>query len=221
MASVEKYTQAAVYAMLKHNERTASSHSNTDIDPEKSDMNYRLSPDHGCTDYDYFKKHLANYKCMNRADIVKMASWIITAPEDLQPEQEAAFFKCCHEFFKERYGADQELQAIVHYDEMHTFTDVKTGQIKTSRPHLHYSFIPAITDKNGEQHICAKKILTKSDLRNFHADLQRYLDHAGIHATVYSGVTKKNGGNMGVKELKKTPESINRSHSFKERSFTF
>lgn len=222
MASMEKYTQSSVYAMLKHNERTAHSHSNPDIDSEKSNLNYRLSPERTCTDYDYFKQHIQEYKCMNRSDVIKMASWIITAPDDLAPSQEADFFRCCHEFLKKRYLPENEVQAIVHYDEVHTFIDPKTGQIKSSRPHLHYCFVPATPNKEGDFHICAKKILNRQDLRNFHQDLQRFINQScdkngnPIHATVYSGITKKAGGNRIVKELKR--DSLTYSY---ERSFTF
>ena len=137
MASVEKYQQAAVYAMLRHNERTAQSHHNKDIKQADSHLNYKLSPDHGCSDYDYFKKHLENYQCMKRSDIVKMASWVITAPENLTPENELAFFECCHTFLNERYGSSNEIQSMGHYDVRSTFQDTQTGQFKKSRPHLH------------------------------------------------------------------------------------
>lgn len=88
MASVQKYTQNAVYSMLRHNERTSATHSNPNIHSDKSGLNYRLSDERECTDYDFFKQQLTHYKCMNRPDIIKMASWIVTAPENLPIEQE-------------------------------------------------------------------------------------------------------------------------------------
>lgn len=218
MASVEKYQQSAVYAMLRHNERTSQTHHNMDIKQSDSHLNYKLSPDHGCSDYDYFKKHLENYQCMKRSDIIKMASWVITTPEDLAPENEAAFFECCHTFLNERYGGNNEIQCVVHYDEIHVFQDSKTGQLKISRPHLHYCFIPATTDKNGNSRICAKKILTPHDLRNFHLDLQKYLNANHIQASVYTGATQKNGGSISVSELKRNSKSLEKTH---ERGFVF
>ena len=218
MASVEKYQQTAVYAMLRHNERTSQSHHNKDIKQADSHLNYKLSPDHGCSDYDYFKKHLDTYQCMKRSDIVKMASWIITAPEDLAPESEQTFFECCHTFLTERYGLNNEIQCIVHYDEIHTFQDTQTGQLKKSRPHLHYCFIPSITDKNGQPHICAKKVLTPYDLRNFHSDLQKYLNDNHIQASVYTGATQKSGGSISVSELKRNSKSL---ENVLERGFVF
>ena len=79
MASVEKYTQNAIYAILHHNTRGSATHSNPDIDISKIDENYLLSQEHGCTDFDYFKSILDNYHCMNRKDIVKMASFLHVA----------------------------------------------------------------------------------------------------------------------------------------------
>lgn len=219
MASVQKYKQEAIFAMLRHNERSARSHNNPDIQANKKHLNYRLSPERNCTDYDFFKSHLSDYKYMQRSDVVKMATWIITAPADLPPAQEKDFFNHCRIFLNQRYGAANELQCIVHYDEIHSFIDSKTGQIKTSRPHMHYSFIPAIIDKKGDLRICAKKLLTREDLRNFHPDLQRYLKHNGINGTIYSGITKNQGNNISVQEIKKSTPTISRDMS--ERRFQF
>ena len=218
MASVKKYTQDAVCPILRHNERSAATHSNADIDINRSNENYRLSPEHNCSDFDYFKNQLKNYQCMNRKDVIKMASWIITAPDDLPAEQEPAFFTACHDFLNTRYGIDNELQAIVHYDEVHSYVDKNTGTIKSSRPHLHYCFIPAQMDKNGNPRICAKKVINRTDLRNFHPDLHKFLNDRNISATVYSGVTKMQGGNIPINDLKRNDYQIDLAC---ERSFTF
>lgn len=45
-------------------------------------------------------------------------------------------------------------------------------------------------------------VLTRKDLVTFHPDLQKYLNKQGIDAKVHTGITKKNGGNMTVKQLK-------------------
>lgn len=218
MASVEKYTQNAVFAILHHNERGALTHSNPDIDMNKIDENYRLSPECECSDFDYFKAKLENYHCMKRKDIIKMASWIITAPDDLPLEQEYDFFSSCRDFLNLRYGIENELQSIVHYDEIHSYMDKDTGEIKVSRPHLHYCFIPAVIEKNGGPHICAKKVINRSDLRNFHPDLQRFLNEKGISATVYSGITQSQGGNISVSNLKAQNHQIDLVY---ERGFDF
>ena len=51
--------------------------------------------------------------------------------------------------------------------------------------------------------ICANDILGRRELRNFHPDLQRYLNEHGLEdAHVMTGVTKRQGGNRTVAELK-------------------
>ena len=50
--------------------------------------------------------------------------------------------------------------------------------------------------------VCAKAVITKRDLTTFHEDLQSHLNLKGIPAKVKTGITKKNGGNKTVEELK-------------------
>lgn len=71
-----------------------------------------------------------------------------------------------------RYGQENVVQAIVHDDE--------GGQ-----PHLHFCFIPVEEDLKHEQgyKICANDVLDRRELRNFHPDLQRYLNEHGLEET--------------------------------------
>ena len=49
----------------------------------------------------------------------------------------------------------------------------------------------------------ANDVLDRRELRNFHPDLQRYLDEHGLEdAHVMTGVTRAQGGNRTVAELK-------------------
>lgn len=71
--------------------------------------------------------------------------------------------------------------------------------------HLHFCFIPVEEDLKHEQgyKICANDVLDRRELRNFHPDLQRYLDEHGLEdAHVMTGVTKRQGGNRTVAQLK-------------------
>ena len=56
--------------------------------------------------------------------------------------------------------------------------------------------------------LCARDVLNKKELQNFHKDLQNYLDEVGIPANVHTGITKRNGGNMTVKQLKMQREHL-------------
>jgi hypothetical protein len=150
------------------------------------------------SDYGYFKERRSEVYYNGRTKY-HMAGWIVTAPKDLPAEQHEIFFKSSYNFLCDRYGGEQNcVQAIVHQDE--------SGQ-----PHLHFCFIPVVPEtniKHNEQglteKISADKTLTKEDLRSFHPDLQSHLSKEGIDARgVYTGVTREQGGNRTVKQMKK------------------
>lgn len=191
MASVAKFTLHAVVNQLRHNERVIQNSSNKDIHKDNSIFNYSLSPDRRMTAYDYFLKRKNELYCYNRADVKVMVGWIVTAPQSLPPADHKVFFQTVYQFLSERYGEENCIQAIVHNDE--------SGQ-----PHLHYCFIPAVPDtKHGGEKICANNVINRKELRNFHPDLQRYLRGHGIDTDVYTGITRKQGGNKSVRELKR------------------
>ena len=192
MACAMKFSAGAVRNQLRHNRRTIEHSSNRDIDPERLEHDYVLSPDRGMTEYDYFKQRISQLYVYNRDDIKVMAGWVVTAPQDLDPTRYDDFFCTTCDFLEKRYGKENVVQAIVHDDE--------GGQ-----PHLHFCFIPVVEDsKHGEGYkVCANEVLDRRELRNFHPDLQRYLNEHGLEdARVMTGVTKRQGGNRTVAQLK-------------------
>ena len=192
MASVEKFKASAVVNVLRHNNREINDPANTDIDFSLSDNNYSLHPDRGMVDYDYYLQRKSEVYCYGRDDVNVMAGWVVTIPEELPFDEHRAFFEAVNNFLNDRYdGENNCIQSIVHCDE-------------SGREHLHYNWIPAVSDpKHGGEKINAGEVLTRSELRNFHPDLQRYLDsHGFAHAKVHTGITVANGGNRTVKELK-------------------
>lgn len=190
MASVEKFTASAVVNQLRHNERTIQNPSNSDIDRDKECRNYSLAPDRGMSSYGYFKERKEELYCYNRTDVKVLCGWVVTAPKDLDVDQQEAFFQSTHNFLVERYGEENCIQSVVHNDE--------AGQ-----PHLHYCFIPVVPDrKHGGEKICANDVLNREELRSFHPDLQKHLQKDGIDAKVLTGITKEQGGNMSVRQLK-------------------
>lgn len=202
MASVAKFNMAAVCNQLRHNERLIAHSSNPDIDPSRSDQNYSLLEPREISSYDCFLQRKEELFCYNRADIKVLASWIVTAPTDLAQEQEDLFFEKTNEFLQERYGAENTIQSIVHYDE-------------GGRPHLHYVFIPVTEDlRHGGEKICANEVLTRKELRCFHPALQKYLNEAGIDCNVMTGITKEIGGSVPVNDLKKAEKLIEQKRGF-------
>ena len=81
------------------------------------------------------------------------------------------------------------------------------------QPHIHFLFIPATADKkHGGEKICANDVLNKAELRNFHSALQKCLLDHGVQANILTGITKVQGGNRTVRELKQE-NTKNRWHS--------
>ena len=192
MACAMKFSAGAVRNQLRHNRREIEHSGNPDIDPSRQGQDYVLSPDRGMTEYDYFKQRISQLYVYNRDDIKVMAGWVVTAPQDLDPTRYDDFFYTTYDFLEKRYGKENVIQAIVHDDE--------GGQ-----PHLHFCFVPVVEDSKHDEgyKVCANEVLDRRELRNFHPDLQRYLDENGLEdAHIMTGVTKRQGGNRTVAELK-------------------
>lgn len=200
MASVKKFTESAVVNQLRHIERTIAHPENMDIEKDRTVQNYSLLPQRGISSYEYYRQRKSELYCYNRADVKVMAGWIVTAPKDLPMSEMEKFFNVTYEFLSERYGEKNCVQAVVHNDE--------GGQ-----PHIHFLFIPAAADKkHGGEKICANDVLNKAELRNFHSALQKYLLDHGVQANILTGITKAQGGNRTVRELKQE-NTKNRWHS--------
>lgn len=200
MASVKKFTESAVVNQLRHIERTIAHPENMDIEKDRTVQNYSLLPQRGISSYEYYRQRKSELYCYNRADVKVMAGWIVTAPKDLPMSEMEKFFNVTYEFLAERYGEKNCVQAVVHNDE--------GGQ-----PHIHFLFIPAAADKkHGGEKICANDVLNKAELRNFHSALQKYLLDHGVQANILTGITKVQGGNRTVRELKQE-NTKNRWHS--------
>ena len=200
MASVKKFTESAVVNQLRHIERTIAHPENMDIEKDRTVQNYSLLPQREISSYEYYRQRKSELYCYNRADVKVMAGWIVTAPKDLPMSEMEKFFNVTYEFLSERYGEKNSVQAVVHNDE--------GGQ-----PHIHFLFIPAAADKkHGGEKICANDVLNKAELRNFHSALQKYLLDHGVQANILTGITKTQGGNRTVRELKQE-NTKNRWHS--------
>lgn len=198
MACITKFESGIVCAQLRHNSRAVQNPSNPDIDPERSNQNYSTLPSRPVSDYDYFLQRKSELYCYHRKDVKVAAAWIVTAPMELPANQERRFFEETTEFLKNRYGAENAIQAVVHKDE-------------GGRPHLHYVFIPVVPDpKHGGEKICANNVINPAELRSFHPALQKHLTDAGFNCKVLTGITREIGGSVSVRDLKRAERLIER-----------
>lgn len=224
MASIKKFTDSAVIKQIRHNNRKIVEDKNTDIDPLRTHLNYSLTPNRKIGEYEYYQQRKKELYCYNRSDIKTLAGWIVTAPQELNTKEEIReFFEKTADFLQERYGKENTISLTCHFDEgkMEKVKDRWGGYVKDEngeikkelvlgRPHMHFLFIPVAEDKKHKQgkKICAKSVLTRIDLQNFHTDLRQYLRdrHCPGADGVVNGSTKAQGRNYTVGELKERYE---------------
>lgn len=191
MANYAKYTKGAMGHMLKHYERATDEHGeylkfgNQDIDPARTGQNYNLAPEHD--QLEFIHRRLDEVYCMKRKDVNVMCTWVVTAPKDLNPGQEVEFFKEAYSFLEKKYGKENVVSSYVHKDE------------KT--PHMHFCFMPIVPDlkRNGYK-VSAKECVTRTDLNQFHEQLQEHMTSKGIQCSIVNEATLE--GNKAIKELK-------------------
>lgn len=195
MAHVAKYTNTQCGHLLNHYNRVNEkdcNRSNEDIDKTRTKENYNLM-EREESPQEYYKNRLDELYNLGRADVKTMFDWVITLPKDYQGDSRE-FFIHTTDFLNNRYGAENCVGAFVHMDE--------------KQPHMHYSSIPATEDKNPnheqQEKVCAKEVLTRNDLTTFHDDLQRYLRERmpDREINIITGITKEQGRNMTVQEIK-------------------
>ena len=164
MAHLKKNTRGAVPGLAVHFERKTDHHTNKEIDVSKTYLNQELMAD-GSDMLSRFNARLNDVYCMKRDDVKALAAWIVTLPEELTEapyEQQSAFFEATTNFLNDRYGQENAMAAVVHYDE--------------TTPHLHYAFVPVVFDvKKSRYKVSAKEVLTRHDLQTFHEDLDQDL----------------------------------------------
>lgn len=178
-------------------------------------------------EYEHYKELKEQFYCYNRKDVNTMVSIVVTLPKEIKdPETEERFFCGVAEFLTKRYS--NTVSITVHKDEGKHFknTESSMGQkINTiserseGRPHLHYTFIPtvkinhaALAKKknpvremfNYSEKICAKERINRQDLLTLHPQMNKYLnEECGISCNINSGITREQGGNKSVAQLKK------------------
>ena len=169
-----KYQLQACGIVLLHSDRgidepDTHNHSNENIDPARTHLNYDLKNRCGLSAYKYMKQRINQISCETkertgraiRKDAVVLCSWAITMPKSLSSEKQSEFFREAYNWFANRYGEQNIVTAAVHLDE--------------TTPHMHLQFTPVI-ERDGVRRLCAKDIETRGTLWYAHRELQMYLE---------------------------------------------
>jgi len=141
-----KYKRENLKGIFRHNERRNKNYSNTNIDKEKSYLNYALKK----PQYSYEKEFDRIRKKYNLKGQIKTVSniaceYIITSDHDffeiIGEYETKRFFETAYQFVAEykNLGEQYILSAQVHMDE--------------ATPHMHLIFLPVVhtTDKKGNE----------------------------------------------------------------------
>ena len=193
MAHVEKYTMADVTGIFIHYDRSPGhSLSNKDIDKSRTHLNYNLAAaDQPMPQKKFLRIRLKQIKTNGRKNQNVMVDWVITQPTDVKETDSKRFFQEVYRFLIDRYGVRNVISAYVHMDEV------------GNTPHMHFSFIPVETLEDGTEKLNAKAVINRTELQKFHKELQAAMDvRMGYHISITSGITKAQGGNKTISQLK-------------------
>lgn len=247
MAQIEKYTIRQAVAVIGHVERTGGTHSNRNIDPERTQNNYSLwpagnpdqlvldadKPGQSSTRYAYqrLKKRLSEVSCLQRSDVNVLCDWCIHLGVDTLPgyENQRKFFEACVCHICRLYGEENVMYAWVHMDE--------------ETPHIHIGFVPVVQKplklrKNasaatkqayeeaiaaGQTHVDrvdADSIITRKHLEFWHPNFQAsMISQLGYDPGVHTGVTQYLGGNLSVAQLKKKSPSWRKNRNAQAEAY--
>jgi len=149
----EKLTRAEINGKGTHNDRKAKNHSNKDIDPTRTHLNYYIKKN----EFTYtkeFDKYIKenNLKGHLRSNSIIMCQMIFTSDQaffDKIGEKETKrYFDECYKFIcnYKNLGEKNIISAVVHLDER--------------APHMHLMFVPVVHTKDKEGNkvdkICAR-----------------------------------------------------------------
>ena len=149
----EKLTRAEVNGKGTHNDRKAKNHTNKDINPTKTHLNYYIKKNE-LTYTKEFDKYLKenNLKGHLRSNSIIMCQMIFTSDQaffdKIGKKETKRYFDECYKFIcsYKNLGEKNIISAVVHLDE--------------GVPHMHLMFVPVVhtKDKDGNDidKICAR-----------------------------------------------------------------
>jgi len=167
----EKIANRGEQALLQHNSRALSKHTNENIDVNRSRYNKNLTAlfnqQDNRTGMQRLQDRLNECTYRKQKNNIRMCEIVITAPKNVRQEDLGRFFKTAYRALQELTGGrENEVAAWLHLDE------------KT--PHLHYDFCPAV-EVNGVLKLSAKNLITRERLKELHPEVQRAIDREFGH----------------------------------------
>ena len=194
---MDKFKKEAIRGIQSHNRRERESHSNPDIDYDRSAANYELHETAASNYAEVIQNRIDDLLLVKsvRKDAVRMCGLIVTSDkaffDRLTPEETRRFFEESKAFLTEFVGAENVVSAMVHMDE------------KT--PHMHFLHVPVTPDGR----LNANKIYTRQSLRKLQSELPAHLQSRGF--VIERGVEQTPGSakkHLATREFKQQQLSL-------------
>ena len=166
---MQKIKSGGVRGIENHDRRITKSHSNYDIDKNRSYLNKEIHNESDSRTYHMRIKERIDELDLKKAvrkDAVVMCEFIATSDRsffnNISQEDQERFLKSSYEFIADRYGSENVVHATIHYDE------------KT--PHLHVGIVP-ITKENR---LSCYNIFNRTELRGLQQDYNSFMNEQGF-----------------------------------------
>ncbi len=194
---MNKFKADAVKGIENHNSRSRQSHSNPDIDYERSTQNYELHENATQNYAESIQNRIDDLLLVKavRKDAVRMCGLIVSSDtaffEKLSLEEQRRFFEESKAFLSDFVGKENVIAATVHMDE------------KT--PHMHFMHVPITKDGR----LNANSIYTRESLRKLQSDLPEHLQSKGFD--IQRGVEQEQGAakkHLHTREYKQQQEEL-------------
>lgn len=118
-----------------------------------------------CEAYDRRIEELDSTTNRNRRkDRVTLLGTCIPAPKGMMPQTARHWFAEVYQIAQDVYGKENVIGATEHWDEIHDYLDSETGEMRTSRAHLHVYSVPEKDGQLNARSVCSKK--TFNELNN-------------------------------------------------------
>lgn len=197
----EKLTRAESYGAYVHNDRKAKNHSNKDIDPTRTHLNFYCKENETTyiREFDRMKKEYDLQGNLRKNSII-MCQMMITSDNEffkkIGLEETKRYFIESYKFVcnYKNLGERNIISAAVHLDE--------------TTPHMHLVFIPVIHTKdeqgNAVDKICARDFWRGRDsYRKLQNDFHKYVTSKGFDLERGLPVEETGAKHYKIEELKK------------------
>ena len=166
---VQKFKMNDVKGIQIHNQRESPNSKNTDIEKEKSSLNYDLRNPEPVNYNHKVKEIIKEGYTIDKAirkDAVVMTGTLVTSDKEffskLDQAEQKKYFQDAYDYLKDRYGEKNIVAAVVHLDE------------KT--PHMHVISVPITEDGR----LSAKTLFDRKALRELQDQLPKVLQDKGF-----------------------------------------